>query len=684
MESVMRWYLRIVAVALLTMGIASVAVAQTTINGSSFSHRSSGSGTGNWTLSENGYVGTYFTLNAPGQVTFNVSASGATDDSVLPRMNLVVAGSRTGFDVTTGFSNYQHTFDLPAGTYFVRAEFHNDVPTANRQLIIGSMTISGASTISNTTNQATNNANALAAADTYIEHFRKGPVILNLVGAAPGTEVHVRLKQHDFRFGTAVGGTNLSEVNNFLNNSTYTNYLRGYFNAMTPGNAGKWAYNEAFRDFVTMSAVDRLLQFAEDNGLRVRMHNMLWADNQQPTWVNTLLNNANSGNTTAKNDLRGEISERIDYYVGNGDANPADDRARRYVELDLLNEHRHQPKYWNVYGPAGIAEIFTETADAVAAAGANTTLFLNEYNVLQYGTDSYGNWYRRDVEELRSHGGAISGIGVQYYPFFVGDSNAHSPARINQIFQNLAVTGLPIALTEFGVQTTNGTTATQAATYLTETMRMVFGSPDATTFVLWGFWSNDVWSQAPLAALRDANWNLTAAGAAYEALMNQWSTDLVLSVGADGAIDFRGFYGKYEVTVNGEVYLLDLTKGTTLYSIVVAPGDYNADGVVNSADYLVWRKSLATGDLRADGNGDLVIDEADLEVWQTHFGTTYGASGAGNSAAHHAQVPEPRAGALLLGALFLAYRLRGPSAGVVRCRVNHGFERRLRSELPVE
>ncbi len=77
----------------------------------------------------------------------------------------------------------------------------------------------------------------------------------------------------------------------------------------------------------------------------------------------------------------------------------------------------------------------------------------------------------------------------------------HSPARIEQILQNLAVTGLPLSLTEFGVQTGGGTTVDQAATYLTDTMRMVFGMPNATTFDMWGFWANDIWNQAPLAVL---------------------------------------------------------------------------------------------------------------------------------------------------------------------------------------
>jgi hypothetical protein len=376
---------------------------------------------------------------------------------------------------------------------------------------------------------------------------------------------------------------------------------------------------------------------------------LLWADSQQPNWVNTLLNSANGGNLTAKNDLRAEISERIDYYVGDNDVDMTDDRAARYVEMDLLNEHVHQPKYWNVYGAAGIADMFSEAASAVTAAGADTKLYLNEYNVLQYGADNYGNWYRQDVEEIADNGGAISGIGVQYYPFHVADNNDHSAARIQQIFQNFSVTGLPISLTEFGVQTNNGTTVSQAATYLEETMRMVFGTPDATTFDIWGFWANDIWAQAPLAALMDANWNLTEAGVAYEQLVSEWDTDLTLPVGPDGTIDFSGFFGKYEITVDGQIHELDLTKGTSHYALIIAPGDYNGDGIVNSADYTVWRDTLGSiDDLRADGDGNGVINDADYDLWTSLFGTTYG-SGSGQFSS---TVPEPAA--YLLPALSLA------------------------------
>jgi hypothetical protein len=57
-----------------------------------------------------------------------------------------------------------------------------------------------------------------------------------------------------------------------------------------------------------------------------------------------------------------------------------------------------------------------------------------------------------------------------------------------------------------------------------------------------------------------------------------------------------------------------------------APGDYNRNGIVDSADYVVWRKMLGEMMVEpfsgADGNGNGVIDQADHQVWQSNFGAT--------------------------------------------------------------
>ena len=56
------------------------------------------------------------------------------------------------------------------------------------------------------------------------------------------------------------------------------------------------------------------------------------------------------------------------------------------------------------------------------------------------------------------------------------------------------------------------------------------------------------------------------------------------------------------------------------------PGDYNGDGEVTGADYVVWADTFGNDgspgneDLRADGNGDGAVTGADYVIWAEHFG----------------------------------------------------------------
>jgi serralysin len=80
-------------------------------------------------------------------------------------------------------------------------------------------------------------------------------------------------------------------------------------------------------------------------------------------------------------------------------------------------------------------------------------------------------------------------------------------------------------------------------------------------------------------------------------------------------------------------------------------GDYNNNGTVDAADYVLWRNTVGqTGaGLAADGNGNGTVDAADYNIWRANFGRTLGAAA---SASHtlpstiaapieNEKVPEP-------------------------------------------
>lgn len=436
-------------------------------------------------------------------------------------------------------------------------------------------------------------AAALARADQSILDHRRGPAHVTLA-AMPGSIIHVKLKRHAFNFGADAAGHTASEFNTLVNRPNYASFFTSHFNSIVTEDGGGWAANEATRDVNNMTAIDAMAAWATARDLSLRVHPMLYAlDGASPGWAQTLLNSAAGGSQSAKQQLRDEISERIAYYARSS-----------YDEIDVVNEFVHFPKFWQVFGDAGIASIFNETK----TANANARLFLNEYFVLQYGPDDNGQWYLDRVQDLQRAGGAIDGIGIEYYVGHDTGQYAHSAARIERVLQNLASSGLDITLSEFGAAP--NVSPNEAADILNQTMRLVFGSPNATTFNIWGFTPIDVWDEAPQAVLVDANWNLTPAGVAYEALMRQWDTDLTLTVGPDHAIDFTGYYGRYDVTIAGQTYTLNLANGTTQYALGTLAGDFNFDGVVNAADYTVWRNAGGT--------------QAQYDQWKLHFGETLG------------------------------------------------------------
>ena len=86
------------------------------------------------------------------------------------------------------------------------------------------------------------------------------------------------------------------------------------------------------------------------------------------------------------------------------------------------------------------------------------------------------------------------------------------------------------------------------------------------------------------------------------------------------------------------------TINIPLSFLVVLPGDYNSDGVVDAGDYVVWRKNsgLTGGATYAKGDGDRDgnVTTADYAIWRSHFGQT--ASGPARALASRVPCPNLR------------------------------------------
>lgn len=111
---------------------------------------------------------------------------------------------------------------------------------------------------------------------------------------------------------------------------------------------------------------------------------------------------------------------------------------------------------------------------------------------------------------------------------------------------------------------------------------------------------------------------------------------------------------KYLTTLD-LAFLRDLGY-TTIAPEFGIPGDFNDDGLVDIADYALWRNNLGAGDesaLNYNGTGG-GITSADYTLWKNNFGVSQGALGSLTSPT---LVPEPSAIALAV-VLFLGLTCR--------------------------
>lgn len=106
---------------------------------------------------------------------------------------------------------------------------------------------------------------------------------------------------------------------------------------------------------------------------------------------------------------------------------------------------------------------------------------------------------------------------------------------------------------------------------------------------------------------------------------------------------------------------LSFYDGEQFVTVPVAagvPGDYNANGVVDAADYTRWRDTVGTSTTLPNDTTPGTVSTADYEVWRARFGAT---SGSGSTVVPTSAVPESSSLAFVCLAALLAGRCRWQS-----------------------
>lgn len=217
-----------------------------------------------------------------------------------------------------------------------------------------------------------------------------------------------------------------------LDNPTSVALIRRHFNSITAENAMKWESLQPVEGQFRFENADRIVNFAQANGMRVHGHTLIW-HNQTPAWV-FLHNSQPAPREILLQRLRNHITTVVTHYRG------------RVQSWDVVNEaiddgagFYRTSQWYNILGEDFIFEAFR----AARAADPNAKLFYNDYRE----TDPV----KREkiftlISRLRAEG-LIDGMGMQ------GHWNIDHPSNdlLIDAINRYSSLGLDIFITELDV-----------------------------------------------------------------------------------------------------------------------------------------------------------------------------------------------------------------------------------------
>lgn len=359
------------------------------------------------------------------------------------------------------------------------------------------------------------------AADARIDSLRKKDFSIK---ATPNADVKVELVRHDYPFGTALA---LYDSKDSVE-KWYRKTANKYFWYGVPENQFKWPEYEPKKGKLKKREFKEYLDYVKDNGWGFRAHTLVWG--HQGYGFDKHFSNQGSCKEIGQK-IKARIDRDLKEYKG------------QIVEYDVWNEVFHEAFIFDKcgWGLLDSAHIWAHKADPTAK------LFINEYNVISAGeTDRL----YEIVKGILARKVPVHGIGVQCH----FNARPVVPGLVKERLDKLASLGLPIKVTELDFGTwENGmdfSEEEQAKRYELF-IRSAFSHPAVEGILLWGFWDGRHWIKNGGIIAMDGR-EKPAAKTIYKLWHETWTTKGTFKADANGDVKFRGFPGKYKVTINGK------------------------------------------------------------------------------------------------------------------------------------
>jgi len=360
------------------------------------------------------------------------------------------------------------------------------------------------------------------AARERIDKHRKADLVVRVVNgsgeAVPDAEVAVRMRRHEFGFGSAVAARFL--VGDEADGVWYRRTVKKLFNKVTIESDLKWPHWE---DLENRKLALEALGWLRRNGFPVRGHCLIWAGwSWMPDDIYDLKDNPKALRRRAFEHVVEEVSAL----------------RGQLVEWDVVNE----PDWYDVLMEILGREVMIDWYKLVHRLDPQAVLYINEYGILP-GDDSYSrskrDTYAENIRWLLDNGAPVQGIGLQGHFSW----SLSSPSSILKTIDRFAEFGKPIQITEFDIDISD---EQRQAEYMRDFMTTVFSHPAVNAVIMWGFWEGRHWR--PRGALYRLDWSLKPCGEVWRDLVfKEWWTEAEGRTDADGVFKLRGFRGEYEI-----------------------------------------------------------------------------------------------------------------------------------------